>query len=130
MKKHIILSSIAFVILLLPVMVLGAKIPDQIILGLKSGNAKTISAYFNENIELVILEKENICSKAQAEQILRDFFNKNKPSGFTLIHQGGEETASYAVGNYESGTNSYRVYLLLKRKGGKSLIHQLRIEKE
>jgi hypothetical protein len=111
-------------------MAFGAKIPDQIILGLRSGDAKTVAEYFNENIELVILEKENICSKAQAEQILKNFFNKNKPSGFNLIHQGGEDTASYAVGNYESGENSYRVYLLLKKKGQKSLIHQLRIEKE
>lgn len=130
MKKQIILSSIALIFLLLPVVTFGAKIPDQIIIGLKSGDAKTIAGYFNENIELVILDKENICSKAQAEQILKDFFSKNKPSGFNLIHQGGEETASYAVGNYESGNNSFRVYLLLKKKGGKSLIHQLRIEKE
>jgi hypothetical protein len=128
--KKIISSSIVLIILLFPVMTLGAKIPDQIILGLKSGNAKTIAGYFNENIELVILDKENICSKAQAEQILKDFFNKNKPSGFNLIHQGGEDSASYAVGNYESGSNSFRVYLLLKKKGQKSLIHQLRIEKE
>lgn len=119
-----------FGVMLFMISGLQAQIPDSIVIGLKSGNAKTLAQHLNQNVELVILERENVCSKAQAEQILKDFFSKHKPSAFRVIHQGGKEGARYAIGNLEAGNGSYRVYFLLKQKGSKPLIHQLRIEKE
>lgn len=105
-------------------------VPDGIILALKSGNSKELAKYFNANIELQILEKENVYSKAQAELILKDFFSKNIPGGFTKIHEGGKEGAKYVIGNLTTSTGTYRVYFLLKEINGASLIHELRIENE
>lgn len=105
-----------------------AQIPVQIIEGFKSGNAKIVASYFNENVEFAILERENVCSQAQGEQILKDFFLKNKPSDFQISHKGGESSI-YAIGKLSTSNGNFRIYFLLKPNGSKPQIVQLRIEK-
>lgn len=107
----------------------SAQIPDEIIQSLKTGNEKTLSEYFNQNIELVVLDEDNVCSKAQAQQIVGNFFSNNTPEGFTIIHQGGKEGAQFVIGNLITSKGNYRIYFLLKKNEGKEYIHQLRIEK-
>jgi hypothetical protein len=106
-----------------------AQIPAQIIEGFKTGNAKIVASHFNENIELTILDRENVCSQAQGEQILKDFFLRNKPSDFQISHKGGESTV-YAIGKLLTSNGNFRIYFLLKPNGSKPRIVQLRIEKD
>ena len=106
------------------------QIPDEIVSSLKSGNAKVLATYFNQNIELVILENDNVYSKAQAEQIVNNFFNRYVPERFNVIHQGGKEGAHYVIGNLITRQETFRVYFLLKKSDDKNIIHQLRIEKQ
>jgi len=106
-------------------------IPPKIFDAMKVGNAVEIAKHFNSSVELVILDKEDVYSKQQAEQILKSFFEKNKIKNFSLLHQGGKEGAQYAIGNLETVSGkAYRVYFLVKESGGKPLIHQMRIEEE
>ncbi len=105
------------------------QIPPQIISGLKAGDAKIVASNFYENIELVVIDRELVCSQAQGEQILKDFFTRNKPLDFKITHQGGDES-SYAIGKLQTGNGNFRVYFLLKSKGGKAQIVQLRIDKD
>ena len=109
---------------------LKAQVPDEIIQSLKSGDSKTLSEYFNQNVEMVILENDNVYSKAQAQQIVSKFFSSNTPESFNVIHQGGKEGAQYVIGNLVTKNGSFRVYFLLKKNAGKDYIHQLRIEKQ
>jgi hypothetical protein len=106
------------------------QIPNEIILSLKSGNAKVLASYFNQNIELVILDDDNVYSKAQAEQIVAGFFNRCQPEKFIIIHQGGKEDAQYMIGNLITKQGTFRVYFLLKKTAEKYIIHQLRIDKQ
>ncbi len=105
-----------------------AQVPDEIIQSLKTGDSKTLATYFNQNVEMVVLENDNVYSKAQAQQIVNKFFSTNPPESFNVIHQGGKEGAQYVIGNLVTGKGSYRVYFLLKKNSGKDYIHQLRIE--
>jgi len=107
-----------------------AQVPDEIIQSLKSGDSKTLSEYFNQNVEMVVLESDNVYSKAQAQQIVSKFFSNNSPESFNVIHQGGKEGAQYVIGNLVTSNGTFRVYFLLKKNGGKDYIHQLRIEKQ
>ncbi len=107
-----------------------AQIPDEIILSLKSGNAKALSEYFNQNVELVVPESDNVYSKAQAQLIVTNFFGSHSPQSFSIIHQGGKEGAQYVIGNLGTQKGTFRVYFLLKKSDGKDFIHQLRIEKQ
>lgn len=106
----------------------AGDLPSGIINSLKTGNSKELSKYFNTNIDLTILEKQDIYSKTQAEIILKEFFNKNSPSNFTIIHQGGKEGSQYIIGNLTTTTGSYRITLALKSQDNTLSIQQLRIE--
>lgn len=129
-KKTVFVFFIATVLLTFAHYDSSAQIPDEIIKSLKTGNAKTLSEYFNQNIELVVLEEDNVCSKAQAQQIVGKFFSKNTPEGFNILHQGGKEGAQYVVGNLITNKGNFRTYFLLKKTDGKEYIHQLRIEQQ
>ncbi len=109
---------------------LKAQIPDEILQSLKTGNSKTLSEYFNQNVEMVVLDNDNVYSKAQAQQIVNKFFSSNPPESFSIIHQGGKEGAQYVIGNLVTSKGTFRVYFLLKKNGGKDYIHQLRIEEQ
>jgi hypothetical protein len=108
----------------------SVAIPEGIILAFKAGNAAELAKHFNANIELVILENEDVYSKIQAEQILRDFFANHRPSSFKIIFEGGKETSRYAIGSLSTSSGNFRVYFLIKNQDGIPLIHQLRIEEE
>ncbi|MCD6355202.1 MAG: DUF4783 domain-containing protein [Prolixibacteraceae bacterium] len=128
--KKIFYSFLFFFGLLIATQATQAQIPDDIILSLKAGNSKTLSNYFNQNVELVVLDNDNVYSKAQAQQIVGNFFSKFHPVGFSVIHTGGKEGAKYAIGNLKTSNGNFRVYFLLKQNQGKAYIHQLRIEKQ
>jgi hypothetical protein len=122
-------------VLIFLLMVYGAshaqeKIPEGISLAFKAGNAAELSKFFNEEIELVMLDKEGLYSSKQAEQILKQFFTEHRPSSFRIIFEGGKETSRYAIGNLTTDTRGYRIYFLIKNQKNEPLIHQLRIEVE
>lgn len=107
-----------------------AQIPDEIVLSIQNGNHEKLASYFNQNVELVVQEHDDVYSKSQAQQIVAEFFKANKPKQFTIIHQGGKEGARYAIGSLITNTGTFRVYFLLKNNNENSYIHQLRIEKQ
>ena len=76
------------------------------------------------------LENENVLSKSHAQQIVNEFFKKNTPQKFSIIHQGGKGDSNYAIGTLETQNGKFRIYFLLKTVNQVSFIHQLRIEKQ
>ncbi len=104
--------------------------PDNVNNALKSGNASALKQYMNSTVELVILEKENVYSNIQAEQILKQFFSQHKPESFQILHNGGNNNSQYYIGLLKTKTESFRIYYLLKIKDKKTLIYQLRIESD
>ncbi|MDX8341503.1 DUF4783 domain-containing protein [Draconibacterium sp. IB214405] len=109
------------------------KLPNDIVVGLNTGNAKVLSSYFNQNVELVVLDNDNVYSKAQAQQIVSNFFNKFPPvveNAFSVIHNSGKADAKSVIGKLKTEKGDFRVYFLLKKSSGKEYIHQLRIEQQ
>jgi hypothetical protein len=123
-----------FLILLLGLTIfmpfVSAQIPEEITTSLQSGNAPLLAKHFNQNVELVVLENENVYSKAHAEQVISNFFKNNPPTRFSIIHQGGKGDSRYAIGTLHTQNQNFRVYFLIKTNNNISLIHQLRIEKQ
>ncbi|HOS47668.1 MAG TPA: DUF4783 domain-containing protein [Bacteroidia bacterium] len=105
---------------------------DDVANSLRSGDAKSISHFFGNTIDLTIIDQEEVYSKVQAEQILRDFFSKNTVRSFTLIHKGeSKEGARYAIGSMVTAQGvTYRTYFYLKQQGGTSVIQELRFMRE
>lgn len=105
-----------------------AKIPGEISIAIKTGNAVELSKYMNSTIELLLLDKEDFYKKSVAETILKDFFVEYQAKDFIIRHQGAKNDAQYAIGNLKTAKGDFRVYFLLKKVDQELLIHQIRIE--
>jgi hypothetical protein len=107
-------------------------ISSEIASAIRLGNARELSRYFSSNIDLTVSGKEEMYSKAQAEQVLRGFFAKNPPLSFTLKHRSATTAATqYGIGTYVSTSkHAFRIYFLIKRIGNQQFIQQLSIESE
>ncbi|OFX20560.1 MAG: hypothetical protein A2041_06745 [Bacteroidetes bacterium GWA2_31_9b] len=128
-------KSIPFIIIFSFIFNLGSfsydqEIPRDISIAFKVGNAEELARFFNNTIELVILDKEDVYSKLQAQQIIDNFFTDHFPKSFEIIHQGGKEESKFAIGKLVTFNGTFRVYFLLKLKDDQPFIHQLRIEQE
>lgn len=99
-----------------------------IVSAFKAGNATKIASYFAENVDLSILETENLYSKSQAEQILKSFFVKHKPSEFTIVHKGKSGLSEYFIGELTCTDAIFRVTLNSKSEEGNKEITSLTIE--
>lgn len=106
------------------------EIPTGVLKGFGQGDATLIAGYFKGSVELTIDNKENIFSKTQAELILKDFFKKNTPQSFKIIHEGGKGESKYAIGSLKTSQGNYRITMLFKLNNNTPYIHQLRIEKD
>ena len=107
-------------------------IGGEIAAAIRGGKAQEVTKWFSNNVDLTVLGKEEMYSKAQAEQVLRDFFGKYPPLSFELSHKANNQaSAQYGIGTYKS-TNAakFRVYFLIKKIGNQQFIQQLSIENE
>lgn len=105
-------------------------ISDDVVSAFKDGDAVQLSKFFNSTIEVTLLEEESVFSKMQAEQVLRDFFKRNKVKSFQLLHKSNTtRNASYAIGTLYTGKGNYRTYYSINRLASNSYIKELRIEK-
>ncbi len=125
--KHIYIM-VVFLFLSLSIS-LSAQDFRQITKSLKTGDYIELSSHFDSNLELTILNNEAIYSKTQIKTILKDFFEKNKPSDYTSIHQGDSGNgAFFQIGELATSTDVFRTYLYAKNINGKFLIQEFRIE--
>lgn len=126
MKHHI---SILATALLFSVSVLAQSVEESIASAVRVGNHKELARHFDTKVDMAVLNKENSYSKAQAELIIKDFFEKNRVSGYQVIHRGkSRDGAQYVIGSLTTATGTYRTYVLTKGDGDKARIQQLRFE--
>ena len=98
---------------------------------IKAGSAKELSKYLNQTVDVTIESKVESYSKAQAEFVFRDFFKQHAPSEFNIIHQGSSKGGQpFAIGQYKSGSDTYRVFMKIKTLGNQQLVHEISFVKE
>jgi len=102
---------------------------DDVVNGMKSGNASMVSKFFDNTVELTFPDKSNAYSKSQAELVLKDFFTTNVVKSFLVVHRGDNENSQYCIGILETKNGEYRTTFYLKQKGDKQLLQELRFEK-
>jgi hypothetical protein len=109
-----------------------SDITGEVSSALRQGNARELSKHFGNTIDLTVIGKQEMYSRAQAEQVLRGFFLKHPPRSFVLKSKSNGNTANpYGIGTYTSTTaQNFRVYFLIRKIGNQSFIQQLSIENE
>ena len=105
---------------------------NEISKALSGGNADELARFFDENVEIAIMDTEDQYSKAEAKNIVKDFFAKHKVSSYSQVHQGTSKgkDSQYTIGNLKANGDSFRVYVYMKVSNGKYIIQELRFDKE
>ena len=126
------MKQLMLILLFIPVFAFAQNGMPQITKALNGGDADALGAYFDESIELSILDEEGIYNKAQALQKVRRFLSQNKVNSFAEVHQGASRSSDsqYVIGNIVTTGGTYRVYLYLNNKDGKMTIQEFRFDSE
>ncbi len=125
-----ILRISLFALILLPLSVWADGF-DDLMLAMKNGQAAGITKFFNNNVELTLLDNEGIYSKLQAEQMLKNFFIQHPPKTVNIQHRGSSaQGAKYAIAIYEATNGKFRTYIFMKDNGNGLQVNEFRIERE
>jgi hypothetical protein len=104
-------------------------VKDQVVSALGSGNAAAIGKNLVANVELTVMSTSEYYSKAQAEQILKKFFDEHDAQGMTVEHEGTSKMGDrYCIGQLTTANGVFRVTFFLKKTGDAVQVKQLRIE--
>lgn len=128
------MRNLFFLLLLIPAFSFGQTNAslESITAALNAGDVEALSKYFAPNVEISIEDKEQVYAKAKATEVIRTFFNTNKPKSFNQMHKGvsRENSDQYCIGNLSATSGNYRVYLYLKVSGSNLSIQEIRFDKE
>lgn len=136
MKRFIHISKLIALVLLFTGTVSGLKaqtakdVFTTVSGAIAKANDAAIAAYFNSSVEVTLPGSDQSYAAQQAQFVLKDFFAKNPPSGFKLLHDGESGGTWYATGTYSSAKGAYDTNIFVKKVGEKFLITQIRFELE
>lgn len=107
-----------------------ADIYDELASAIRTGDARQLSTHFDSKVDLALPNVEDVYSKAQAELLIRDFFTKNAPKSFNLVHKGSsKEGTLFAVGTLVcTNGKTFRVSFVMKSVNGVNTLQELRFE--
>lgn len=108
-----------------------ADIVDDLANNFRTGNAKEIAKHFASSVELIIIDQEDVYSKAQSEQILKDFFVKNPPHKIAVIHRlNNNQNFRLGIFSLTTKNGKFRitVTLNLRKPLNAFVITELRVE--
>lgn len=98
---------------------------------MKAGSSKEMARHLHQTVDLSFDGKTDNLSKTQAEYVLRDFFRKNPPSNFTIVHQGSSKSGiPFVIGQYTSNEDTYRVVFRIRAVNKIYLVHGINFTKE
>jgi hypothetical protein len=98
---------------------------------IRNGSSRAVSQLFGGTVELGFDGEKKSYSATQAEFVLKDFFAKNSPATFELVHQGSSnEGIQYAIGKYAGKGGSYRVFIKMKPAQGSMQIDTMDFTRE
>ena len=96
----------------------------------ETNNPNEIVKLGKSKILINILGKEGVYSQSQASLVLKDFFSRKPGSKFDFYFKGKESSeGTFAIGNYISRGEEFRVTIHFKKLSGVFKIESLTIEK-
>ena len=127
------MKKLLSILILLPLMIYANPANlSSVVDAINSGDADKLSAFLDAKEEISIFNKEEVYDKAKAIEVLKDFFGKNKPSSFQMMHSGSSKgkSSNYAIGSLVAGGKKFRVFIYMKEAGSSVIIEQLQFELE
>jgi glycine cleavage system protein P-like pyridoxal-binding family len=102
---------------------------DGIVQAFKSGSAEEVSKYFDDFIDLKLLDKDEVknMGRNQATIMLRSFFTENGIKGFEKVSEREIGNTMYMTGKLQNSSKGFNITIMLKQKAGKHEIITIRI---
>lgn len=97
---------------------------------ISQGDAASLSQWFDKNLEITVISSSRNCSKNQARQILRTFFDSYTPRSFQITHKASEGNKKYVLGNLNAGGEIFLVTIYTSLSGDSYKIQQLVITRQ
>ena len=125
-----ILLRILFLILLITIPAFLPLDPiDNVADLIRKGDIHELCKSFPANTEVIISNKDNIYSKADAELVLNKFFSQNKPKSVKVLHRVNSNSKfSCGVLLLTADKGTFRVVYTLEEMAGNFMLIEMRIE--
>lgn len=95
------------------------------------GDAASLSSWFADNLDVTIISSTRNCSRKQAQEILRSFFDANTPRSFQVTHKASEANKKYLIGLLNAGGELFQVTIYATASAGDTYkIQQLNISRQ
>lgn len=124
----LLLAFLLLLFRLVPLQTTQADIFDTLAQDFKDGNAKEISKYFASTVELIVIDQEDVYSKAQSEQILKDFFIKNTPQKVDVVHKLSNNRLGILNLHTKNGRFRVTITMMQRKPANNFQITELRVE--
>lgn len=108
-----------------------AQVLEDVVNNIRSGNAAAMTKYFDKIVAISINNNQSTYSGAQAEMVLKDFYSKNPVKDFVIMQTGSSGTSSkFVIGKLTTSSGNYQLYVVMKMKDEKYMLHEMRFEKK
>jgi len=98
---------------------------------LTAGDAASLSTWFADNLDVTVISSSRNCSRNQARQILRTFFDSYTPRSFEVTHKASEANKKYLIGTLNAGGELFLVTIYATSSGGETYrVQQLNISRQ
>ncbi len=126
--KRVFLLCVA---LCLMIPIARAQALEDVVVYVRNGNSTAMTRYFDNTVNITILGKQFTYSKAQAEMVMKDFFNKNTIQDYVVMQTGSatDNRTKYAIGELKTSTGNFQLYILMKLMETHYLLQEIRIER-
>ena len=128
------MKKLLFILFIAPTLAIAAPPANlsSISKAISKGDANALAQYFDDKVEVSILDDEDLMDKSEARNALQSFFAKNKPQSYNQVHDGTSKGAGskYTIGNLKANGKVYRVYVYMKVSGGKYTIQEISISED
>jgi hypothetical protein len=95
------------------------------------GSSRGLAQFLAPSVEVGFDGDKQSYNATQTELVMKNFFAKNPPASFDIVHQGASNDGiPYAVGHYVGRNGNYQVFIKLKPKQASPTIDTLDFTKE
>ena len=101
------------------------------------GDTEQLFNYFDDQVDLAITHidgriLEDVFDREKTIHLLSEFFDNNEPVGFSKMHEGSSRanSAKYCIGNLQTTSGNFRVYIYYSVTESQVLIQELRFDQE
>ena len=109
----------------------GFSVFSSITKYLAAGDAASLSTWFADNLDVTVISSTRNCSKKQAREILRSFFDSYTPRSYSVTHKASESNKKYMIGLLNAGGELIQVTIYATSSAGDPYkIQQLNISRQ